>query len=69
MSVSTMSSEGHISFEEFKKSVIHDFRLANISRQASLMGRKEVLTGKVVEGKKYELKVDNENVVIQKKGR
>ena len=46
MSVSSISSGGHISFEEFKKSVIHDFRLANISRQASLMGRKEVLTGK-----------------------
>ncbi len=29
----------------------------------------EVLTGKVIEGKKYELKVENENVVIQKKGR
>ena len=34
------------SFEEFKKSVLEDYRIAHESRQASLMGRKEVLTGK-----------------------
>lgn len=32
--------------EEFKQTVLADFKLANESRQASLMGRKEVLTGK-----------------------
>ena len=46
MSVSTKSSGGEISFEDFKRAVIEDFKLVNLSRQASLMGRKEVLTGK-----------------------
>ncbi len=36
----------NLSFDEFKKIVLSDFRLANESRQASLLGRKEVLTGK-----------------------
>ncbi|PKR81600.1 transketolase [Brumimicrobium salinarum] len=35
-----------INFEDFKKEVLSDFRLANISREASLLGRREVLTGK-----------------------
>lgn len=35
-----------LSFEDFKKIVLEDFRLINESRQASLLGRKEVLTGK-----------------------
>lgn len=34
------------SFDEFKKIILQDFKLANESRQASLLGRKEVLTGK-----------------------
>lgn len=34
------------SLEEFKKTVLTDYRIANESRQASLLGRKEVLTGK-----------------------
>jgi TPP-dependent pyruvate/acetoin dehydrogenase alpha subunit len=37
---------GKLSFEDFKKIVLNDFRLVNESRQASLLGRKEVLTGK-----------------------
>lgn len=37
---------GNLSFEDFKKIVLEDFKLANESRQASLLGRKEVLTGK-----------------------
>jgi 2-oxoisovalerate dehydrogenase E1 component len=36
----------NLSFEEFKKIVLKDFKLVNESRQASLLGRKEVLTGK-----------------------
>lgn len=36
----------HVSFEEFKKEVVNDYRIAFESRQASLLGRKEVLTGK-----------------------
>ncbi|MEI8136772.1 MAG: thiamine pyrophosphate-dependent enzyme [Bacteroidota bacterium] len=36
----------NLSFEDFKKIVLQDFKLVNESRQASLLGRKEVLTGK-----------------------
>jgi pyruvate/2-oxoglutarate/acetoin dehydrogenase E1 component/TPP-dependent pyruvate/acetoin dehydrogenase alpha subunit len=35
-----------LSFEEFKTEVINDYRLAMSSREASLIGRREVLTGK-----------------------
>src|ERR1044071_8827524 len=36
----------NLSFDDFKRIVLEDFRLINESRQASLLGRKEVLTGK-----------------------
>lgn len=35
-----------LSFEDFKKEVLFDYKLANISRNLSIIGRKEVLTGK-----------------------
>lgn len=35
-----------VSFDEFKVEVLNDYQLACISREASLTGRKEVLTGK-----------------------
>ena len=35
-----------VDFQAFKEQVIEDFRLACISRETSLLGRKEVLTGK-----------------------
>lgn len=35
-----------ISFEDFKKSVLQDYQLGRISREMSLLGRREVLTGK-----------------------
>src|SRR4249920_700526 len=35
-----------MTFEDFKQSVLNDYRIACESRQASLTGRKEVLTGK-----------------------
>ncbi|MFY7840113.1 MAG: alpha-ketoacid dehydrogenase subunit alpha/beta [Lacibacter sp.] len=35
-----------LSFENFKREVLQDYRMACISREASLLGRKEVLTGK-----------------------
>ncbi len=35
-----------LDFESFKTEVLNDFRIACISREASLLGRKEVLTGK-----------------------
>lgn len=42
----TTQSQEKISFEELKKIVLNDYRIANESRQTSLLGRKEVLTGK-----------------------
>jgi 2-oxoisovalerate dehydrogenase E1 component len=35
-----------MTFEEFKNEVLNDYEIAVISRETSLMGRKEVLTGK-----------------------
>lgn len=35
-----------LSFEDFKKSVLEDYKLGRISREMSLLGRREVLTGK-----------------------
>ena len=35
-----------IDFQSFKSEVLNDYKLACISREASLLGRKEVLTGK-----------------------
>lgn len=37
---------GALSFEQFREIVLADYKLVNESRQASLLGRKEVLTGK-----------------------
>jgi len=39
-------ANGKLSFEEFKEEVLKDYELAVTSREASLIGRKEVLTGK-----------------------
>ena len=39
-------NEAGIAFETFKQEVLADYRLACVSREASLLGRKEVLTGK-----------------------
>ena len=38
--------EKEMSFDDFKAEVLSDFRIANVSREASILGRKEVLTGK-----------------------
>ena len=35
-----------ISFEDFKKNILDDYRLGRISREMSYLGRREVLTGK-----------------------
>jgi hypothetical protein len=35
-----------LSFDDFKKIVINDYRIGFESRQASIIGRREVLTGK-----------------------
>ncbi len=41
-----IATETSVDFETFKQEVIADFRLACESREASLLGRREVLTGK-----------------------
>ncbi|MDP2387079.1 MAG: thiamine pyrophosphate-dependent enzyme [Bacteroidota bacterium] len=46
MSNEAQKTKSGLSFDEFKKIVLNDFRLINESRQTSLLGRKEVLTGK-----------------------
>lgn len=35
-----------LSFEDFKKEVLNDYHIAVTSRECSLLGRREVLTGK-----------------------
>ncbi|CAM1355171.1 alpha-ketoacid dehydrogenase subunit alpha/beta [Tenacibaculum halocynthiae] len=35
-----------LSFNDFKKEVLNDYKIARISRECSLLGRREVLTGK-----------------------
>jgi pyruvate/2-oxoglutarate/acetoin dehydrogenase E1 component/TPP-dependent pyruvate/acetoin dehydrogenase alpha subunit len=35
-----------VSFEDFKNEVLNDYKIGRISRECSLLGRKEVLTGK-----------------------
>src|ERR1043165_1798757 len=42
----TTKTSSRLSFEEFKLEVLDDYRLAVASREASLIGRREVLTGK-----------------------
>ncbi len=39
-------SEVSIDFESFKQEILEDYKLACLSRETSLLGRKEVLTGK-----------------------
>ncbi|PQJ74841.1 alpha-ketoacid dehydrogenase subunit alpha/beta [Polaribacter gangjinensis] len=39
-------TSNEISFSDFKKEVLNDYKIAKISRECSLLGRREVLTGK-----------------------
>ncbi|MGX5819418.1 alpha-ketoacid dehydrogenase subunit alpha/beta [Chitinophaga lutea] len=41
-----MNMQSQLSFEEFRKEVLGDYRMACVSREVSLLGRREVLTGK-----------------------
>ena len=41
-----VSSADMLSFEAFRTSVLEDYRIALLSREVSLLGRREVLTGK-----------------------
>ena len=43
---SETSAKNEISFEDFKTQVVEDYKLAVTSRECSLLGRREVLTGK-----------------------
>lgn len=43
---STMLADTKLSFDKFREEVLSDYRMACISREASLLARKEVLTGK-----------------------
>lgn len=45
-SKTAVKDNNKISYEEFKQEILQDYRLAIASREASLIGRKEVLTGK-----------------------
>jgi len=45
-SITDLQTAEALSYEAFKKAVVNDYRIAFESRQASLLGRKEVLTGK-----------------------
>ncbi len=42
----TLTKDKDISFDEFKEQVINDYKIAVTSRECSLLGRREVLTGK-----------------------
>lgn len=42
----TMPADAKLSFDKFREEVLSDYRIACISREASLLARKEVLTGK-----------------------
>ncbi len=46
MAETATASEKEITKDELKQEVLNDYRLASYSREISLMGRKEVLTGK-----------------------
>ncbi|MFV0304147.1 MAG: thiamine pyrophosphate-dependent enzyme [Moheibacter sp.] len=41
-----IQTENKLSFTEFKSQILDDYRIAVLSRETSLMGRREVLTGK-----------------------
>jgi pyruvate/2-oxoglutarate/acetoin dehydrogenase E1 component/TPP-dependent pyruvate/acetoin dehydrogenase alpha subunit len=43
---SSTTSQQQLSFSDFKKEVLHDYKIAVISRECSYLGRREVLTGK-----------------------
>jgi len=46
MTKKTIDNQKKLSFEEFKKEVLSDYKVAVLSRECSLLGRREVLTGK-----------------------
>ncbi len=43
---SNTNTNSEINFYDFKEKILNDYKLAVLSRECSLLGRKEVLTGK-----------------------
>lgn len=46
MDTAEATTKTEVTFEDFKNEVLEDYRLARVSRELSLLGRREVLTGK-----------------------
>ncbi|WP_047414794.1 thiamine pyrophosphate-dependent enzyme [Cellulophaga sp. Hel_I_12] len=46
MKVNLQQSSNDISFDDFKVQILNDYEIATLSRECSLLGRREVLTGK-----------------------
>lgn len=46
LDISTFGTRESLSFDKFKNEVLHDYYIACLSRETSLLARKEVLTGK-----------------------
>jgi len=46
MAQTETKAEKEITIDELKTEILNDYRLASFSREVSLMGRREVLTGK-----------------------
>ena len=44
--LATESKTSNLSFNDFKSEILNDYKIARISRECSLLGRREVLTGK-----------------------
>jgi pyruvate/2-oxoglutarate/acetoin dehydrogenase E1 component/TPP-dependent pyruvate/acetoin dehydrogenase alpha subunit len=42
----TTTNKQQLSFQDFKNEVLNDYKVARVSRECSLLGRREVLTGK-----------------------
>ena len=42
----TISNTKNLSFIDFRNEVLNDYKVGRISRECSLLGRREVLTGK-----------------------
>ncbi len=47
--ISIHQNESMLSYEDFRNEVLNDYRIAMESREASLLGRREVLTGKAAQ--------------------
>ena len=46
MSTKTLDSSPKLSFDDFRNEVLKDYKIALVSRECSILGRREVLTGK-----------------------